>query len=41
MFKVLRDNAKLVKIQDERGRCYTGSGDRGFGESAIGAPDSG
>lgn len=41
VFKVLRDNAKLVEIQDERGRCYTGRGHRGFGESTIGAPDSG
>ena len=41
MFKVLRGNAKLVKIQDERGRCYPGSGDRAFGESTVGAPDSG
>lgn len=37
---MLRDNAKLVEIQDERGRCYTGSKGRAV-VSPVGAPDSG
>lgn len=41
MFKVLRTNAKLVEIQDERAGVTPAVGTGRHGESTVGAPDSG